>query len=751
MSTIKNSNIGPFGDLAKLYSDRGFTALPVERNHKRPAKEIKGWQGYSSGPLAASKLQEFLNAYSDRGIGIVTGTDIGEGWRLVAIDVDQDRFVAVANAIFGNPVCAKLGKKGLTSFARCRDDIRSTSFADFEKLVACDILASGRFCVLPNSIHPTTGQPYKWIGTSLLDVNLGSLPILDKERLTLLKIVLGSEHASILAAGTSTHHAGLAFAAQLVAKGYDDIQITSVIQALLPSGYSGNSLEELPEWIASARNKGFEREESSTRGPKQPSPSEVLLAILAESGFELSHDEFNRGYLSVPTESGGMITYPLGSTAAAGVLQHRYYMASKKALRDAACAEVIALLDAKARFEGPQERVFSRIGRQDGMVVIDRGTPDGSVVCITAQGFEVRVRSPLRFVRVTGMRELPEPKCGGDLNRLKEILSLSDETFALFLAFVINVLRGEGPYLCLLVEGEQGSGKSFLCTVARKIIDPNIGEKVRLPENERELMVYANSFYLLVFDNSSGMNANISDALCSLATGGGFVSRKLYTDGELYIVTATRPFIINGISDVASKPDLIERLIPVAMTRLDEDSRRTEAEINAEIDVLLPGLLGALYDIVACALRNEGQTELPRQIRMADAARWLQAAEPATGLAEGTFINILHRCQTDRIIDRTNNETVVVEMRKALELAPFLGTVGELLAKIKPDYPPRYFPDTPQKLSKSLDRFKTGMALAGIHFKKLSRSSKGQMINVWLEGQENDETCGLAPPDAPVI
>ena len=47
------------------------------------------------------------------------------------------------------------------------------------------------------------------------------------------------------------------------------------------------------------------------------------------------------------------------------------------------------------------------------------------------------------------------------LVRLKEFLGLDDHNYRLLFAFLINALKPQGPYFILLVEGEQGSGKSF--------------------------------------------------------------------------------------------------------------------------------------------------------------------------------------------------------------------------------------------------------------------------------------------------
>lgn len=99
------------------------------------------------------------------------------------------------------------------------------------------------------------------------------------------------------------------------------------------------------------------------------------------------------------------------------------------------------------------------------------------------------------------------------------MLGLPDDAFHLVVAFLVNALKPSGPFMSLLVEGEQGTGKSFLCEVIKLLIDPNLATRLRLPGEPRDLMIQAKHSRLLMFDNTSGMRTDISDALCTLATG----------------------------------------------------------------------------------------------------------------------------------------------------------------------------------------------------------------------------------------
>ena len=126
------------------------------------------------------------------------------------------------------------------------------------------------------------------------------------------------------------------------------------------------------------------------------------------------------------------------------------------------------------------------------------------------------------------------------------------------------------------------------------------------------------------------IRSNISDTLCSLSTGGGFLTRKLYTDDEVHIFDQCRAYIINGLENVAPRPDLMDRSIALNLPTMPLGARRKEQAMNDQFAELHPRILGKLFEIVACALSGEQDPEFTADIRMADAAEWLLAAEPAT-------------------------------------------------------------------------------------------------------------------------
>ena len=73
------------------------------------------------------------------------------------------------------------------------------------------------------------------------------------------------------------------------------------------------------------------------------------------------------------------------------------------------------------------------------------------------------------------------------------------------------------------------------------------------------------------------MRAEMSDAPCVVATGGGMATRRLYTDDEQQVFVVCRPFIINTIADFANRPDLLERGTLLVLPPIPEGQRKTEA------------------------------------------------------------------------------------------------------------------------------------------------------------------------------
>ena len=239
------------------------------------------------------------------------------------------------------------------------------------------------------------------------------------------------------------------------------------------------------------------------------------------------------------------------------------------------------MIEAKAQFEGKRRKVFLRVGTYSGKSYVDLADAKWRAVEIDGDGWRVVDTPPVRFRRAKGMLPLPVPVEGGTVEELRHFLNLkSDDDFVLLGAWMVAALRATGPYPILKIWGEPGSAKSTLVKMLRDLIDPNKGSTRRWPREDRDSFIAANNSHLLSYDNVSTVPDWLSNSLCSLATGGSFATRTLYTDSDEHIFDGTRPVILNGVENFMTKFDLADRCIVLELEPITDDVRQTEQQIN---------------------------------------------------------------------------------------------------------------------------------------------------------------------------
>jgi len=540
--------------------------------------------------------------------------------------------------------------------------------------------------------------------------------------------------------GGDTHFPALHFVGEVTPYTQDPLWIREIVAGYLPVDYSGNTLDEIPGMIRDSLKKGYGAPKANN---KKPSAAEIGLKVIRGAEMELFHTPQQVGFAALTRPEHGTVSHPIRSEAMRSFIRLRFHVATGKTIGRDALAEIIDLMEAEAIFMSPEEDANVRVAGHGGNVYYDLGQPDGTMVKITASGWSLVREAPVRFYRPNGfgVQVIPEP--GGNLNDLRDLLQLDDKNWVLILAFLVISLRPTHPYMILLLSGGHGSGKSKISELIKRILDPNALEKFRLPKDEHTLAIQAAMAWLLVYDNTSAVRWDLSDALCAMLTGGGFSTRKYYTDDEQRMFKNARPAIINGIGEFASQHDLLDRAIAVKLPPMPEGVRMTEKAINARFEAMLPGILGCLFDIVSMALRRFDEVEPPTTVRMADAAQWLIAAEPATGLSEGTFLRALEASVRDITIENTINHPLVLALFKLLDARgaqrTYEGTVGDLHDRLR-DLHGRLDPQLPQTashLSNMLQRLAHGMAEIGLKVELMQRTNQAKPVRIWIEPTEH--------------
>ena len=160
-----------------------------------------------------------------------------------------------------------------------------------------------------------------------------------------------------------------------------------------------------------------------------------------------------------------------------------------------------------------------RVAAHGGAIYIDLANPERQVVKVTAEGWSVIDQAPVKFLRVKAARSLPTPMAGESVELINVLINTRTRgDFLLIVGWIIGALSPRGPYPILAINGEQGSGKSYLSRICRALTDPNVSPIRSAPKDEQSLIVAAESSWVLAFDNMSGIAAGLSDGAPLMAS-----------------------------------------------------------------------------------------------------------------------------------------------------------------------------------------------------------------------------------------
>ena len=533
--------------------------------------------------------------------------------------------------------------------------------------------------------------------------------------------------------------------------GHDDLRDREIFGKVLAACEERGLTEGRP---LQKKESLTEEEEGGEKEKRGPSIATQLVNLAIGAGATFWKTAEGDAFITIPADGAHIENHPLKSKAVKQWLSELLFNEKKKVPKGSAVSDAITVLEGKAVFGQTTHPVFTRLADYNGAIYLDLGDDSWRAVEIDTDGWRVipSEKVPVKFRRAKGILPLPAPAPGGSLEALRRVLNVPEGApWALTQAWLIQTFRPTGPYPPLIVDGEQGSGKSWLGRILRYLVDPNKSPLRRPPRNEHELMIAATNSWLVVYDNLSGLPKWLGDALCVVSTGGGMSTRELYTDSEEALFDIQRPMILNGIDELTTRDDLLGRAILLHMPRIAEAERKTEKEIMAELDKIRPQVLGAVLDVISCGLRELPNVELPSKPRMADFAEWVTACERALGWTPGEFLAAFNKNQDEAKIALIDNDmfaTSLVEFVSGaleggnLEISSgLLLTTLEERSNITPRNRPDGWPRSPRGVSGKVRRFAPALRAVGIEVSEMPRKTNKRGF-VFKKGATNRHETG---------
>jgi Bifunctional DNA primase/polymerase, N-terminal len=640
---------------------RGVAVIPVPAGEKNPGRP--GWESLR---IAEEEIPDYWT--NGQNVGLLCGEPSGGR---VDVDLDADEAVKVAFRFL--PETLTSGRKS-RPHSHCwyiSPGAESADWKDVDGKKLVELRSTGRQTLVAPSLHPD-GDEYVWhseAGLKMAEVSTTELKDRCRELATAALMARhvppgGSRHEYAMALagfvlrsgrmGTglarkilkAAWHAADADSGEALRDLEGIISDTAENLAAGEPVVGGPTLEEqvpgvvrlLCKWWGWNKRKSGDETAGAHADSEDRKPTQAELLVGCVDGADLFHTPAGDSYATVPV-GGHRETHPVKAKGFRRWLVRAYFERYDRPPGNQALQDALALLEARAEFDGPEREVHVRVAEHDGNVYVDLADEAWRVVEITPAGWRVvpGEAAPVRFRRQRGMLALPAPMprsdgddgCDGLLRRFSNVSGEQD--LRLIVAWLVAALRPTGPYPVLLFQGEQGSAKSTAERLVRALVDPSAAPLRTTPRGEHDLFIATDNAHVIALDNINTLQPWLSDALCRLSTGGGFSTRTLYENREEELFDGMKPVILNGITDVATRPDLLDRAIVVSLPPIPDEDRRPEAGLWIEFERARPAILAHLLDALSGALRSVEGVRLEGMPRMADFAVWATAAEGALG------------------------------------------------------------------------------------------------------------------------
>jgi len=493
---------------------------------------------------------------------------------------------------------------------------------------------------------------------------------------------------------------------------------------------------QITEWTKNVKQES----DTESRGEDDSKASE--LVNLVKDSSELFHSEKGECY-STFEQNKHKETWPLGSKGFGDWLGFKAYAELEFSLSDAVAKQVITTLKGIAKYEGKQREVYLRCAPCEDGYIVDLTNEHWQAVKVTANGWHIIDSPEVKFIRSSTSTELPIPENTGDLNKLWKHTNIPTSKKLLVLACLLETFRPDTPYVVMVITGGQGSAKSSTHKRLRQITDPNSVPLRVAPNKKEDVFVSAANNHQASFENMSNLSSSMQDALCTIATGGGFAARKLYSDSDESVIEVKRPVIINGIENPVTRPDLIDRSIVLTLPKIEEVERKRDAVLEKEYLKDVPAIFTGLLNLFSATLKELPGINIDRPPRMIDFSYLGEAMCKAIG-NNISFNDLYKENRTESLMHSMDSSPAILAVMEFLpktDRREFKGTLKELKEILDKSHRQdgEGWPNSPKGLGNILRRMTAALNSAGIEVEFLKRENIGYPVHIFFQHKKECE------------
>jgi len=362
---------------------------------------------------------------------------------------------------------------------------------------------------------------------------------------------------------------------------------------------------------------------------------ETVINIIKNGGVEILVDQFDEVYASF---NGMNKMLKTDSSDFKNWVRLEAYRKIGKAFCKDTIENAAGILEAKAKEKNQRAELYIRAAKdKEGNYWYDLSKE--AAVKINKDSWIIVQNPPKIFKKFKTQAAQVTPIGGKKLSELIGFFNLSseDDKILMQIYLVTSYIFGF-PHPILILFGQHGSGKSTACKYLKSLTDPSVVGIMGPIRNSNDFIQAVSHNWTVYFDNLSRMNADLSDALCRVSTGEGFLKRKLYSNDEDFVYDFQHIVGLNGINNLASKSDLLDRSLLIELTRISEKERSTDEKVKKAFNLIKPYIIGACFDAVAKAINILPNVKIEYVPRMADFAYWGYAVAEALGIGGVKFL-----------------------------------------------------------------------------------------------------------------